>query len=624
MFRFNRKTQIPDTDFEEAWNKYRDWIFELESTSKSLTEYYNTLVAFVEKGSFLGKRLALFAKGSPIESKVRSYASDKLQIEKVQLASITQKFKPDLLFHINVELKKFEDVKKQVKVRKKLLAEFLSKEKKLIHKQAELSALRKEQSTPKKTTNFFASPRQKKTIPEVEKEVEEREQIMKTAKESVDKLTGWLLQEFNDLETKRNNGEIIEPTLSVLLSGEYHFFFKGSEKMNKLLQQFHVSQRISELRSLDQQKVRGLQHNERDVFDRDGLVFGSPLKQSTPQVVCDCIAYIREFVSEEGLFRISGSRERVDQMANEYDSNSRDVLTRNQDINVHDVCSLMKKFLLEMRTPLIPGKDLLNLFTTIALASTVPAQEVWIKIKDIVTNIANPFKGCLGLVLNFLLDVSKYETQNQMNSSNLATCLCPAVCRFADDDPLGAAYSPMAVLGSGIVLLKLLIEKARDFDVPKQESITKSTKVNMDHIKSKKKQIDLEERDFRSMKSKDSSYPGKARNGSLKSQVSDISAEELFDKRFNTARTGRGNSTRKRVVLEESFQEASKPIDDVDLPPSPRLALLEDALQPTVDNIRPGHATIRLDRDLNDELRGDVRQSHSSSLNGSTLPSVLG
>jgi len=156
----------------------------------------------------------------------------------------------------------------------------------------------------------------------------------------------------------------------------------------------------------------------------DSKVFGVDLKTAVlrsnkqhyllPAVVYKCLIFLSQRgVSEEGIFRLSGSITDMKKMKEQFDEGS--------DVNVmlcnnpHTVAGLLKLFLRELPTPLIQAE--IEAGGTDFVAS----------VKSIVDKLSQETKCLLGCLFTLLAKVSQQEDVTKMGVTNLVIVFSPAL-----------------------------------------------------------------------------------------------------------------------------------------------------------------------------------------------------
>jgi len=156
----------------------------------------------------------------------------------------------------------------------------------------------------------------------------------------------------------------------------------------------------------------------------ESKVFGVDLKTAVlrsnkshyllPAVVYKCLTYLgQRGVSEEGIFRLSGSVADMKKMKEQFDQGS--------DVNVtlcnnpHTVAGVLKLFLRELPTPLIQAD--IDAGDTNVVGS----------VKSMIDKLSEEAKCLLGCLFTLLAKVSKQEEVTKMGVTNLVIVFSPAL-----------------------------------------------------------------------------------------------------------------------------------------------------------------------------------------------------
>eukprot|EP01080_Neovahlkampfia_damariscottae_P008864 gene8864-813_t len=164
-----------------------------------------------------------------------------------------------------------------------------------------------------------------------------------------------------------------------------------------------------------------------------------PKEKKVPRVYRRLCEYIKEEgILIEGIFRLSGTTENMSEIQYIFDSLGDADLSLCQD--VHTATSLLKQFLRDLPTPLIPYE----LFNDYIAILDIEDEDVKIKtIKSCLQKLKPCNRNCLGLLLDLLFEISKYSNKNMMTTRNLSVVMGVNCLRMDSDDPiLFMTYSP--------------------------------------------------------------------------------------------------------------------------------------------------------------------------------------
>ncbi|XP_072286946.1 rho GTPase-activating protein 36 [Pyxicephalus adspersus] len=157
----------------------------------------------------------------------------------------------------------------------------------------------------------------------------------------------------------------------------------------------------------------------------------NPIYKQVPRILERCCSYIEKYgLQTEGIFRIAGSKKRVEQLREEF-ANSGDVLL-GEDTCVHDISAVLKGFLRDLREPLLPQE----LYTAFIQAAGLPPEERLNTLQLLIFALPPCNSDTLLRVLKLLHKVSLYEKNtvsptgdqipgNKMSAANLATVFGP-------------------------------------------------------------------------------------------------------------------------------------------------------------------------------------------------------
>jgi hypothetical protein len=148
-----------------------------------------------------------------------------------------------------------------------------------------------------------------------------------------------------------------------------------------------------------------------------------------------------KFLSQEGLFRVSGQRAEVFKL--------RQLFNEGKEIDfsgadVHDVCTIFKQFIREMPTPMIPVSEFLPICdngdenTLLQLVSALPPSNA----------------SLLEFICRVLRIISTYAEQNMMTVENLAIAIAPSIFPVEDSNPVNFLNKTRQAIGVTEMLLR--------------------------------------------------------------------------------------------------------------------------------------------------------------------------
>lgn len=227
------------------------------------------------------------------------------------------------------------------------------------------------------------------------------------------------------------------------------------------------------LRAGPEEFDRELQEKRRlDALQHIKGVFGVPLKQAAPRVLCDCIAFIEAHGMEtEGIFRIPGQQDTVDALRAAFEKKEdRNVLAEIPCEN-HDVATLFKTYFRMLPEPLVPVSHYDMLMDSVRVEHRTK-EELVAAVMNVVKDVPSPHKECLGMVIAFLKRVAVLQEKNKMNPANLATCFAPSLLRAPEGT---SAQQALMDMSAAIGALNILIRHPENLPMPSREEIKKST-----------------------------------------------------------------------------------------------------------------------------------------------------
>lgn len=131
----------------------------------------------------------------------------------------------------------------------------------------------------------------------------------------------------------------------------------------------------------------------------------------------------------EGIFRISGEPQRIKEIEDSF--NKGIPISLEDEVNIHNVCAILKKYLRDLPEPTIPTNLNSSLFQ---IQSTVFEN----KVEAYVSVISKMNKNNFNLLREVILmanEISYYSNFNKMNGSNLAIVLGPNLIWFENQSP---------------------------------------------------------------------------------------------------------------------------------------------------------------------------------------------
>lgn len=184
--------------------------------------------------------------------------------------------------------------------------------------------------------------------------------------------------------------------------------------------------------------VESLRHRSSttDPGDDDCLAVHGP---QVPRVVNCCLHYLENYgLNTVGIFRVSGSKRRVRQLREEFDS-GREVHLDQERPQPHDVAQLLKEYLRDLPQPLLTR----DLYQPFLYTQRVRERSKQLDIlRQLVRLLPTHSRDTLWALLKFLSTVAEHSVDkksstgqplpgNKMDAHNLATMLGPNILRFS-------------------------------------------------------------------------------------------------------------------------------------------------------------------------------------------------
>jgi len=169
--------------------------------------------------------------------------------------------------------------------------------------------------------------------------------------------------------------------------------------------------------------------------DAPGLMFGLPveislsnaIKLGVPHVVDQATNYLKSYVHEEGLFRLSGSVNQINHLKNLYDSGDVVHLTHdNPNYGPHEIACLLKLFFRSLPEPLFTFKRYRVYLEVQADANTTDEEKLQVY-KAFIKALPEGNRNVLQTLLDLLYLVASNSDKNLMKTSNLATIFGPCL-----------------------------------------------------------------------------------------------------------------------------------------------------------------------------------------------------
>jgi len=214
--------------------------------------------------------------------------------------------------------------------------------------------------------------------------------------------------------------------------------------------------------------------------------FSSPLEQQVllskhgeiPSIMFLCIEQIQiRGITEEGIFRIPGTHSKIQktrkllQDGKRVDFNEIDILT---------VASILKLWLRELPTPLIPFSQYSKLIALGGTVTKVTEKEKTVcmdKVKRVILSIPKSEYNCLRALMTFLHNVALKGEVNKMHAKNLAIVIAPNIMyRKPDEVDVKNALAAIRLsqeMAPTIEIITILIQEVEFFFFKKDKHVGK-------------------------------------------------------------------------------------------------------------------------------------------------------
>mmetsp|Transcript_6614 Transcript_6614/g.13399 ORF Transcript_6614/g.13399 Transcript_6614/m.13399 type:complete len:509 (+) Transcript_6614:209-1735(+) len=477
-----------DSTFKEEYCGYKSTCFALKSLRKSMEVHLDAIRAMQASAASLSVELAAFHQHTEAAKATVAYGQAHAEAERINLASVERLYDEEVNAATELLLWQVPEVEDKIKQRKKFLLDYDAHLRKYESSVRTASDMQDKGVRPPVNKLTFT---RRKSETQIAEEVTQRKVKLEQAEILVDDSTKWLLEQFEEMEDQHRSGMLLKGPMSALIACQLHYLRQVTARLEAIKPMFESTDiYMGTLERYDKEPARtqeldveGMANNlnatmrRRPTSMQGGLVFGSPVTTSTPTVVCDSIAYIRaKGVETEGIFRISGNKDTMDYLRQQYDSGLRGAISQSGvDVQIHDVCGLLKQWFRELPEPLIPShlyETLISLARQdVALESPVTCSLVL----EFTANLPPVNRELLGFLARFLNEVSRVENINKMSANNLATCFAPTLLRPPEDMPPNMVLKDMQ---AAIAAIKVFIIYADRLPEPKKRDITENTYVN--------------------------------------------------------------------------------------------------------------------------------------------------
>ncbi|KAE8166283.1 hypothetical protein BDV40DRAFT_307759 [Aspergillus tamarii] len=157
-----------------------------------------------------------------------------------------------------------------------------------------------------------------------------------------------------------------------------------------------------------------------DLYLRDGT--------AVPMIVYQCFQAIELFgLDMEGIYRLSGSANHINQMKELFDNDSSQVDFTNPENFYHDVNSvagLLKQFFRDLPDPLFTSQSYSDFINAARIDDDVQRRD---SLHALVNSLPDAHYATLRALILHLNKVQEHYTQNRMNAGNIAICFGPTL-----------------------------------------------------------------------------------------------------------------------------------------------------------------------------------------------------
>ena len=179
-------------------------------------------------------------------------------------------------------------------------------------------------------------------------------------------------------------------------------------------------------------------------------------------LICD---FIKARTSTPGLFRVSGSDQKVNQLAIDLFSATPVVPTS---VSVHDVCSLLKLWMCRLPFPLISP----------AVVNEIYDESNPNTIGDVLMNLPECNRKIVALLVHVVRAVIAKEHENQMGLSNMTTCFWLAMSQGLKGLQKQLSFQTLVEVGGS-----LLNSQADDFLQPLEKFLAPVARARVQNVR---------------------------------------------------------------------------------------------------------------------------------------------
>jgi hypothetical protein len=160
-----------------------------------------------------------------------------------------------------------------------------------------------------------------------------------------------------------------------------------------------------------------------------------------PTFVSYMIGLLKPGMATEGIFRLPGSQNLINDLKARYAEGEEPVLDPN---DVQTLASLLKVYFRELSTPIVPPSHVGRFFEA---ANITDLSKFSAALKDLVSKLPEPSRITLTYLIKFFKEVSSHSAQNKMEPSNIAIATAPSLLKAqSGKDELSAATQSLRVV----------------------------------------------------------------------------------------------------------------------------------------------------------------------------------
>ncbi|XP_046850221.1 rho GTPase-activating protein 19-like isoform X2 [Xenia sp. Carnegie-2017] len=242
-----------------------------------------------------------------------------------------------------------------------------------------------------------------------------------------------MIEDLQEAESTKNVSRNLEIAGNLASRKGKNFFSKSSERINKILHKSGSSP-----------------------------IFNQPLCEANVHRISSLIEFLKQHLTSEGIFRISGSKKRQEELKHLIDQDDVPLNFEDYGFTEHDVASIFKYFLAELPEPIITRVHVIVL----SKIKDVEDSDNQLSALQLLLLLLPPANRHLLQQLLLLLNEIANIKENKMTAQNLATVFAPSVIHYKHKSSLCLSAIPED-LQTFTSALTLMIEHAQEvFVIP--------------------------------------------------------------------------------------------------------------------------------------------------------------